>query len=95
MAEWTDQVVTVESLIKPVSGAWQEYYEIEDYQGFNIAPPYYYTSANGIGRIKTGAATTTDGYLRGFARGETALFDLDLSYSPAEATSTVGFRCAR
>ncbi|MCK5211585.1 hypothetical protein KAJ89_02690, partial [Candidatus Parcubacteria bacterium] len=76
-------------------GLWYEYYEVLDYKGFNINPPYYYNSENGIGRIKTITASSTASYLSGFVRGQSALFDLDLSYSPIEATSTIGFRCAR
>jgi len=92
VSEWTDQMVTQAGVLKPVMNAWQEYYEITDYQGFNIAPPYYYNSANNIGRVFTG---DNDNALRGFVRGAAALFDLNLSYSPIEATSTIGFRCAR
>jgi hypothetical protein len=92
VSEWTDQMVTQAGVLKPVMNAWQEYYEITDYQGFNIAPPYYYTSANGIGQVFTG---DNDNALRGFVRGAMALFDLNLSYSPITATSTIGFRCAK
>jgi hypothetical protein len=96
VAEWTDQTITVEELIKSSSSDWEEYAEITDYKGFNIAPPYYYTDIdNGIGRIKTGIASSSPDYLRGFVRGENALYDLDLSYSPTDATSTIGFRCAK
>ncbi|PLX27178.1 hypothetical protein C0583_04730 [Candidatus Parcubacteria bacterium] len=65
---------------------------IADYKGYNIAPPYYYGSDNGIGRVKTGTEPTV---LHAFIRGESALYDLDISQSPTIATSTVGFRCAR
>ncbi|MEI7513484.1 MAG: hypothetical protein WCJ74_02595, partial [bacterium] len=94
-AEWTDQIITRAGLLNPTSSDWQEYSNIEDYKSLNIAPPYYYTSVNGIGRIKTGLASSSPDYLRGFVRGENALFDLDMSHSPIEATSTIGFRCAK
>ncbi|MDP3043112.1 MAG: NosD domain-containing protein, partial [bacterium] len=92
IAEWTDQTVTKKGIFEPVSDEWQEYYDITDYKGFNIAPPYYYTSANGIGKIKTG---DNENNLRGFVRGYDGIFSLDLSNSPATASSTIGFRCAR
>ncbi|MCK4554136.1 hypothetical protein KAU19_04185, partial [Candidatus Parcubacteria bacterium] len=92
IGEWTDQTVTRAGLLEPISDEWQEYYEIEDYNGFNIAPPYYYSSENGIGKIKTG---DNGAGLRGFVRGYDGIYSLDLSYSPMMATSTIGFRCAR
>ncbi|MCK5320011.1 hypothetical protein KAJ61_01325, partial [Candidatus Parcubacteria bacterium] len=95
VSEWTDQTVTKASIFEPQSQDWQEYFEIDDYKGFNVAPPYYYTSENNIGKILTGTASRSSDYLRAFVRGENALFDLDLSHSPVEATSTIGFRCAR
>jgi hypothetical protein len=91
-SEWTDQIVTQAGLVEPVMNAWQEYYEVTDYKGMNIFPPYYYSSANGIGRIFTG---DNENILRGFVRGTDGVFSLDLSHSPIEATSTIGFRCAK
>ncbi|KKQ53758.1 MAG: hypothetical protein US83_C0009G0042, partial [Candidatus Falkowbacteria bacterium GW2011_GWC2_38_22] len=90
--EWTDKTVTRAGLIQPVSENWQEYNSLSNYNGLNIAPPYYYTSENGIGRVMTGDNELN---LRGFVRGATALFDLDLSNSPTTATSSIGFRCAK
>jgi formylglycine-generating enzyme required for sulfatase activity len=107
VAEWTDQTVTGDGLPIVDGDGWQEYYNVEDYKGFNIAPPYYYTFAdNRIGRIRVtrdasridadGTRTNAEeDYLRGFVRGATALYDLDLTHAPTEATSTIGFRCAR
>jgi hypothetical protein len=92
VGEWTDETITRAGLITPVSNDWQEYYNITDYQGYRIAPPYYYSSANGIGRILTGDNSSN---LRGFIRGEGGIYSLNLSYSPDTATSTIGFRCAK
>ncbi|MBU4257255.1 hypothetical protein KKC04_02485, partial [Patescibacteria group bacterium] len=94
VGEWTDQTVTKQGVFEPVSDEWQEYYDITDYKGFNIAPPYYYyyTSENGIGKIKTG---DNENVLRGFVRGYNGIFSLDLSNSPETASSTIGFRCAK
>ncbi|MFH0891141.1 MAG: hypothetical protein V1867_00005, partial [Candidatus Falkowbacteria bacterium] len=95
-AEWTDQTIPSAALMKPESLSWQEYYAIDDFRGNNITPPYYYNHGdNGIGRIMTGTATSTDSYIRGFVRGASALFDLDMSFAPTAATSTIGFRCAK
>ncbi len=93
VSEWTDQLTTRAELVEPVVNSWMEYYEVTNYHGYNIAPPYYYNSENGIGEIFIG--TSTESNLRGFVRGENAIFDLDLSHSPVEATSTIGFRCAK
>lgn len=92
IGEWTDQTVTKAGIFEPVSDEWQEYYDITDYKGFNIAPPYYYTSANGIGRVRVG---DNENNLRGFVRGLDGVFSLDLSNSPTTATSTISFRCAK
>lgn len=94
-AEWTDQSISSADLLTPSSNDWQEYAAIVNYKGLSIAPPYYYNSSNGIGRIKTGTASSSPDYLRGFVRGESALFDLDLANSPVFATSSIGFRCAK
>ncbi|MFH1745127.1 MAG: hypothetical protein ABH881_03090 [bacterium] len=99
VGEWTDQTITKSGIVAPMDNDWQEYSNITDYKGLNIAPPYYYNSANGIGKIKSPALSLSNGdnsnNLRGFVRGEIGLYDLNLSYSPTEATSTVGFRCAK
>jgi len=92
VSEWTDQTVTKAGLIQPATNDWQEYNVITDYKGYNIMPPYFYNSANGIGRIKVG---DNDSPLRAFVRGESSLFDLNSSYSPITATSSIGFRCAK
>jgi hypothetical protein len=92
VAEWTDQTVTRAGVFEPVSDEWQEYSAITDFKGYNISPPYYYNSENNIGRVKTADTGSTH---RGFVRGESALYDLDLSMSPTTATSTIGFRCAK
>ena len=63
--------MTKAGLPKPISDKWLEYYEVEDYNGFNIAPPYYYNSENGIGKIKTG---DNKNMLRGFVRGFNGIF---------------------
>ncbi len=95
IAEWTSETITKAGVFEPQTEDWQEYFMIDNYQGYNVAPPYYYSSENNIGRIKTGTASSSPDYLRAFVRGESALFDLDLSHSPVEATSTIGFRCAK
>ncbi len=92
VGEWTNQIVTQAGIFEPIDNDWHEYFEISDFKGFNINPPYYYSSDNGIGRVKTGDNAEL---IRGFVRGASALYDLDTSYSPAMATSTIGFRCAR
>jgi hypothetical protein len=92
ISEWTDQTVTKAGLPEPVSNEWFEYGDMLNYKGYNLVPPYYYTSANGIGRIKTGDNDTN---LRGFVRGNGGIFSLDLSNAPTTATSTIGFRCAK
>ncbi|PIQ68454.1 MAG: hypothetical protein COV91_04055 [Candidatus Taylorbacteria bacterium CG11_big_fil_rev_8_21_14_0_20_46_11] len=91
--EWTDRIITRAELMLPVSDAWLEYYEVGDYKGFDIAPPYYLTDEdNNIGRILTGDNGSSR---RGFVRGNSGLYSLDLSRSPAEASEDIGFRCAR
>ncbi|MEA3450123.1 MAG: hypothetical protein U9Q85_04100, partial [Patescibacteria group bacterium] len=95
VAEWTDYILPGSALLEPQTPFWQEYFTISDYKGLNINPPYYYSSEMGIGKIKTGLVSSSTPVLRGFVRGESALFDLDLTHSPVGATSTVGFRCAR
>jgi len=92
VAQWTDQTTPKTGLVEPISADWQEYYGITDYKGLNIAPPYYYNSDNGIGKIKTGDGNII---LAGFVRGATGIYGLDLSNSPTTATSTIGFRCAK
>ncbi|MBU4375244.1 hypothetical protein KKH38_01945, partial [Patescibacteria group bacterium] len=92
IAEWIDQTITKTGLVEPINENWYEYYEITDYKGMSIAPPYYYSSENGIGQIKTG---DNNNEIRGFVRGANALYDLDLSNSFDTAIPTIGFRCAR
>ncbi|MCX6796563.1 MAG: hypothetical protein NTW06_03635, partial [Candidatus Falkowbacteria bacterium] len=92
ITEWTDETITKSGLVEPLSADWQEYFEITDYHGLNIVPPYYYNSDNGIGKIRTGNG---DSILSGFVRGANGIYSLDLSYSPTTATSTIGFRCAK
>ena len=92
MGEWIDQTITKAGLLSPSSDDWREYAEIEDFRGFNIAPPYYLTSENGIGKIKI---TSEGGNLRAFVRGENGIFGLDLSHSPTELNEFIGFRCAK
>jgi hypothetical protein len=85
-------VVTKAGLIEPTSEDWQEYYDIVDFRGFNIAPPYYYDSSNGICRIKI---EDNENSLRGFVRGETSLYDLNLSNAPTLVSEDIGFRCSK
>ena len=92
VAEWTDQIVTKSETPELPTSTWEEYYNVTDYKGYNIAPPYYYSYDNGIGRIMVGE---NDYNLRGFVRGATAVYDLDLSHSPTEASDSIGFRCAK
>jgi hypothetical protein len=92
LGEWTDKLVTRAGLPTPLTNDWQEYYAVEDYRGMNIIPPYYYSSENGIGMIKTG---DNDQAMRGFVRGANGVFSLDVSNSPVISTSTIGFRCAK
>jgi len=92
IAEWTNQTITGNGNITPAVADWIEYYEVDDYKGYNIAPAYYLDSANGIGKIKTGQA---GGGLRGFVRGQGGIYSLDLSNPPTTAASTIGFRCAK
>jgi len=92
LGEWTDEIVTKAGVPTPLTNDWQEFYSIEDYRGLNIIPPYYYSSTNGIGMIKTGDNELN---MRGFVRGVNGVFSLDISNSPTTATSTIGFRCAK
>ena len=94
IGEWTDQTVT-EKGCPEFSGEdeWQEYYEVVDYKGLNIAPAYYLTDYdNNIGRVRVGDSMAN---IRGFVRGYQGIYSLDLSQAPTTATSTIGFRCAR
>lgn len=95
LAEWTDQTVTMAGCPE-LAGAdeWQEYYDIINYKGMNIAPPYYLNDIdNNIGRIKVGDSNDN---LRGFVRGFNGIFSLDLSNNPfVTATTSIGFRCAK
>lgn len=92
LSEWTDMIVTRAGLLMPTADGWQEYHDVTDFKGFNIAPPYYYDSSNGIGRIKV---QDNENVLRGFVRGTTSLYDLDLSYPPTQVDQNIGFRCAK
>jgi len=99
ISQWTDQTITKTGLpalansTPEAIGSWQEYYNVDDYQGLNIAPPYYYTAAqNGIGQLLLGAG---DANLRGFLRGYNGLYSLDLSNAPTMQSPVVGFRCAK
>ena len=92
LGEWTDKIVTRAGVPTPLTNDWQEYYAVEDYRGFNIIPPYFYSSENGIGMIKTG---DNESNIRGFVRGINGVFSLDISNSPVVASSTIGFRCAK
>ena len=99
ISQWTDQTITKSGLpaltdsTPEAIGSWQEYYNVGNYQGLNIAPPYYYTAAqNGIGQLLLG---TGDANLRGFVRGYNGLYSLDLSNAPTTQSPVVGFRCAK
>jgi len=92
LSEWTDQTITKSGLLAPLSADWKEYYEMEDYKGLNIAPPYYYNSDNGIGKIKVGDGNII---MAGFVRGTNGVYSLDLSNSPTTANANIGFRCAK
>jgi YVTN family beta-propeller protein len=99
ISQWTDQTITKTGLpalansTPEAVGSWQEYYNVDDYRGLNINPPYYYTAAqNGIGQILLG---TGDANLRGFIRGYNGLYSLDLSNAPTIQSPVVGFRCAK
>jgi hypothetical protein len=94
MGEWTNQTVTAAGNIQPEADEWLEYGLVSDYKGLNIAPPYYLSSDNGIGRIKTGLADSGKG-IRGFMRGFDGIYSLDLSYAPNETPEGAGFRCAK
>ena len=86
VSEWTDQTMTAAGLpATSATSTWTEYFDVLDYQGLNIAPAYYYSSQNGIGRLKVGQGEGSP--LRAFIRGASAIYDLDCSYSPATATS--------
>jgi parallel beta-helix repeat protein len=92
VSEWTDQIITKAGIPELPTSNWEEYYNVTDYKGYNIAPAYYYSQENGIGQIMVGE---NDINLRGFVRGQTALYDLDLSHSPTETSNDIGFRCAK
>ena len=91
--EWTNQNVTAAgSPVTPSYNNWFEYSEVSDYKGLNIAPDYYLTDAdNNIGKIYIGS---TSG-LKGFVRGVTGVYGLDLSHAPSEKSADIGFRCAK
>ncbi|MDO9399602.1 MAG: tail fiber domain-containing protein, partial [bacterium] len=93
IGEWTDQNITSAGLpVVARSNDWNEYYEVSNYQGLNIAPAYYLTSTNGIGKILTKNSNVG---LRGFVRGNGGIYGLDLSHAPDEQNVNIGFRCAK
>ena len=93
VGEWTNQNVTVAGLpVTPLADNWFEYGEVSDYKGLNIAPDYYLTDLNNnIGKIYIGSSAG----LKGFVRGFTGIYGLDLSHSPSEQAAEIGFRCAK
>jgi hypothetical protein len=95
IGEWTDQTITASGNIDADTEDWTEYSLVNNYNGYsNIAPAYYLSHKdNNIGLIRTGGEN--ENILRGFVRGTNGIYSLDLSYSPATATSTIGFRCAK
>jgi len=46
---------------------------------------------NYIGKIYIGAGTG----LKGFVRGSGGIYGLDLSHTPSEKSTNIGFRCAK
>ncbi len=94
--EWTDQTVLKAGLPAMSDGLnvndWQEYSSVIDYKGMSIAPAYYLSSANGIGKILTSDNAEN---LRGFIRGYLGVYGLDVSNAPTAAKADVGFRCAK
>jgi len=94
IGEWTEQTITKAGVPELIGvDEWQEYYDVLDYKGYNIAPAYYLTDEdNNIGLIKVGNSSNN---LRGFVRGYNGIYSLDLSNPPTMATSAIGFRCAR
>lgn len=90
IGEWTDKIISAYENVHPASNDWKEYYEINNFKGLDIAPPYYYTSTNGIGKILAGNNTNA---WRGFVRGQNGIYSLDLSHSPDEKNNNIGFRC--
>ena len=93
IAEWTSQNITAAGLpITPATNSWFEYNEVVDYKGLNIVPAYYLTDLNNyIGKIYIGAGTG----LKGFVRGSGGIYGLDLSHTPSEKSTNIGFRCAK
>ncbi|MFA4834201.1 MAG: hypothetical protein WC619_05165, partial [Patescibacteria group bacterium] len=91
--EWTNETITGKGCPELSGDGWQEYYNVLDYKGLAIAPPYYLNNAdNNIGKIKIGSSEET---LRGFVRGVGGIYSLDLSYAPTAAGENIGFRCAK
>ncbi len=93
VGEWTNKNVTVAGLpVTPLADNWFEYSDVSDYKGLDIAPDYYLTDVdNNIGKIYVGS---TSG-LKAFVRGSTGIYGLDLSHSPSEQSTNIGFRCAK
>jgi len=94
IGEWTDRIISTSVIPTPEIDTWQEYYEI-DIKDFDFSPPYYLTSANGIGKILTGLEENRTSSLAGFVRGQGGIYSLDLTNSPIAVSETIGFRCAR
>ncbi|MDD5071492.1 MAG: helix-turn-helix domain-containing protein [Patescibacteria group bacterium] len=92
--EWTDRIISATAVPTPEKDSWQEYYEI-DIKDFDFPPPYYLTSANGIGKILVGAPENRESSLAGFVRGRDGIYSLDLTNSPIAVSGTIGFRCAK
>jgi len=100
IGEWTNMTITKKGV--PEVGisssenseqGWYEYVDVIDYKGLDIAPAYYLTDVdNNIGKIKVGDSNTN---LRGFVRGGSGIYSLDLSFAPNEVDENIGFRCAR
>ena len=107
--EWTDQIsICAEhpyDLSATTTSEWMEYNLAAgiNYQGFSYLRPADdgWSSANGIGRIYTDIGDTPSA-TRAFQRGGNwyntsyaGVFALNLSTSPADSISNIGFRCAR
>jgi len=91
VSEWTNRTMSATAGVKPASRDWQEYSQV-DLRDFDFSPPYYKTSADGIGKILTGELANG---LIGFVRGFGGIYGLDLSHAPSEQSESIGFRCAK
>ncbi|MDD5071375.1 MAG: hypothetical protein PHQ42_01425 [Patescibacteria group bacterium] len=98
IGEWTNQTITKKGAPELNTNGtnlneWYEYFDVIDFKGLNIAPPYYLNDAdNNIGKIKIGSNIDV---LRGFVRGAGGIYSLDLSNAPTAVSESIGFRCAR